>query len=319
MQLKPFPNKDQLKFKKEFEKRYREFLGDRWKEYVKYTLSFLTRSIRVNTLKKDISLVKKRLNDQGWKLTQIPWCKEGFWVEHEDGRLDIGNTREHVLGYYYVQEAASMIPPIVLDPKPGDIVLDMCASPGSKTTQIAQMMWNKGLLVANDFTGQRMKALGINVQRMGLTNTVITKMYGQWFKRKTDKYDKILLDAPCSGTGTIRKSVKTLKIWNPTMISRLASTQKKLIDSAFNSLREGGILVYSTCSNEPEENEAVIDYLLEEFDNAELQKINIKLNKSPVILEFKGKKYNSEINKCIRIWPQDNDTEGFFIAKIKKK
>lgn len=307
-----------IQIKKHYEERYRHFLGERYEEFMKYNLTFLTRSIRVNTIKSDISKIKKRLNDRGWKLMQIPFCKEGFWVEHETGRLDIGNTLEHALGYYYVQEAASMIPPLALEPKPHEMVLDMCASPGSKTTQIAQYMENTGLLIANDFTGDRMKPLGLNVQRMGLTNTILTKMYGQWFAKKNIIFDKILVDAPCSGTGTIRKSLKTLKMWNPVMIERLAATQKKLILTAFDILKEGGTMVYSTCSTEPLENEGVVSYLLENRD-AEIMDIELNLKKSEPIMEFEGQKFRPEVKKVIRLWPQDNNTEGFFVAKIRKK
>lgn len=143
---KTIPKSEKLEFKQEFVKRY-SALTD-FKEFKKYSLSFLRRSIRVNTLKTTIPEIKKRLKK--WELKQIPWCKEGFWVERKD-RRDVGNLLEHHLGYIFVQEAASMIPPLVLKPKPGEIVLDMCASPGSKTTQIAQYMKNQGLLIANDY------------------------------------------------------------------------------------------------------------------------------------------------------------------------
>ena len=132
------------------------------------------------------------------------------------------------------------------------------------------------------------------------------------------QFDRILVDAPCSGTGTIRKSLKTLRIWNPNMIGRLCMTQKNLIETAFNNLKKGGILVYSTCSMEPEENEEVVSYLLEKYDNAKLQEIDLKIKRSKPITNFNNKKYHKEISKCLRIWPQDNDTEGFFVAKIKK-
>jgi NOL1/NOP2/sun family putative RNA methylase len=212
-----------------------------------------------------------------------------------------------------------MIPPIVLEPKPHEIVLDMAASPGSKTTQIAQYMENKGILIANDYTIERMKPLSINLQRCGVSNAIITLMEGQWFKKSGIEVDRILVDAPCSGTGTIRKSLKTIGIWNPDMVRRLSITQKQLIETAFNLLKPSGILVYSTCSLEPEENEAVVDFLLNKYDNAELEEIKLKnIKKSSPILEFEGKQYNEEIKKCLRIWPQDNDTEGFFVAKIRK-
>ena len=312
-------------FKPQFIERYSKLTD--FKEFKKYSLSFLRRSIRANTIKTPITELKKRLGKK-WNLVQVPWCKEGFWIEHKgemneqgeiEKRRDIGNLIEHSLGYFYAQEAASMIPPIVLGPKPHDAVLDMCASPGSKTTQIAQYMENKGVLIANDCTIDRMKPLTINLQRCGVSNALITLMEGRFFKNSNINFDKILVDAPCSGTGTIRKSLKTLRIWNPNMIRRLAGTQKQLIDTAFNILKENGTLVYSTCSLEPEENEAVIDFLLNKHDNAKIEKIELKgLKRSKPILEFEGKEYSKEIKNCLRIWPQDNDTEGFFVAKIRK-
>lgn len=301
-------------FKKKFVERYSNLTD--WEKFKEYSLKFLERSIRINTLKISIKKLVTRLED--WALRPIPWCKEGFWVKHEAGRRDIGNLLEHKLGYFYVQEAASMIPAQVLEPKPTDLVLDMCAAPGSKTTQIAQYMKNQGLIIANDYKGRRIKALGLNLQRCGVLNCIITLMRGQNFYKKGLTFDKVLLDAPCSGTGAIRKSLKTLKIWNPNMIKRLATQQRVLIDTAFAILKPRGILVYSTCSLEPEENEGVIDFLLSKYDNAVLEKIELNIKSSPPILGFEGNSYNKEIKKCLRIWPQDNNTEGFFVAKIKK-
>lgn len=307
------PDKEKIEFKEKFIKRYSELTD--WKEFEKYSLSFLRRSIRVNTLKISVEKLKKRLS-KNWNLTQIPWCRQGFWIEHKGGRRDIGNMLEHALGYVYVQEAASMIPPVVLDVKPGEVILDMCASPGSKASQIAAMMKNEGLLVANDLTGARMKPLGINLQRMGLTNYIITMMEGRFFKGF--EFDRILVDAPCSGTGAIRKSLKTLEMWNPSMTKKIAGIQRQLIETAFGSLKKNGILVYSTCSLEPEENEGIIDFLISKYPNAKLEEIKLSIKRSPAVLGFEGKKYSSEVKKCLRIWPQDNDTEGFFVAKIKK-
>lgn len=308
--------KQNIEFKPKFVERYSKLTE--WESFRQCSLSFLRRSIRVNTLKITIKELKKRL-EKNWALEQIPWCKEGFWIEHaKKERRDIGNLIEHTLGYFYTQEAASMIPPIVLEPKPDEIVLDIAASPGSKTTQIAQYMQNKGILIANDYTYERMKPLSINLQRCGVTNAIITLMEGQWFKRSGIEFDKILVDAPCSGTGTIRKSLKTIGIWNPDMIRRLSITQKQLIETGFKLLKENGTLVYSTCSLEPEENEEVVDFLIKKYENAKLEEMKLNLKKSKPILEFENKKYSEEINKCLRIWPQDNDTEGFFVTKITK-
>src|SRR3989338_3011529 len=311
MHLKQFPNASEIVFKPKFIERYSKLTD--WEEFKKVSLSFLRRSIRVNTLKISIKELKERLEDK-WALSQIPWCREGFWIEHgKKERRDVGNLIEHSLGYFYLQEAASMIPPIVLEPKPDEIVLDIAASPGSKTTQIAQYMQNKGILIANDYTYERMKPLSINLQRCGVSNAAVTLMEGQWFRKSDIEFDRILVDAPCSGTGTIRKSLKTIRIWNPDMVRRLSTTQKQLIEVAFSVLKKEGTVVYSTCSLEPEEDEGVIDFLLKKYDNAQLEDIELSgLKRSEPILEFEGDKYASEIKKCLRLWPQDNDTEGFF-------
>ena len=317
MQTTPFHNFNEITFKPKFIERYSQLTN--WEEFKTCSLSFLNRSIRVNTLKTSVSELKKML-EKNWSLEQIPWCREGFLIEHaKKERRDIGNLTEHSLGYFYIQEAASMIPPVVLNPKPDEINLDIAASPGSKATQIAQYMENRGILIANDYTYERMKPLSINLQRCGVYNAIITLMEGQWFKKSGIEFDKILVDAPCSGTGTIRKSLKTIGIWNPDMIRRLSITQKQLIETGFNLLKESGTLVYSTCSLEPEENEEVVDFLLKKYENAELEDIKLNIKRSPAVLEFDGKKYSDEVKKALRIWPQDNNTEGFFVAKIMKK
>jgi tRNA (cytosine49-C5)-methyltransferase len=306
--------KDDLKPK--FIERYKQICPD-YDAFVKYSFTYIRKSVRVNTIKISVEELKKKMSED-WTLTKIPWCDYGFFIESKHGRRDIGNTIAHTLGYIYVQEAVSMIPPIILDPKPGDLVLDMCASPGSKTTQIAQLMKNKGLIVANDIKSDRLAALGLNVQRCGLTNCIITNMHGQAFGRKEIMFDRILVDAPCSATGAIRKSSKTVQMWNPDMIRRLSATQKSLISTAFSLLKPEGTMVYSTCSVEPEEDEEVIDYLLKEFPDAKIEEIKLDIKRSPAITSFGNKIYSKEVSKCLRLWPQDNDTEGFFITKIRK-
>lgn len=311
--LQRIPDTENIKLKPAFVERYQKLLGDRYDSFIEYSFSFLRRAIRVNTLKSNPEEIKKRLSN--WTLTPIPWTKNGFWIEGQ--RRDVGNLIESVLGYFYIQESVSMIPPIVLNPKPGEIVLDMCSAPGSKSTQIASMMENQGLLVCNDVTGARLRPLGINLQKSGIQNAIITLNKGQYFKKAEIQFDKILVDAPCSGTGTIRRSLKTVQVWNPYMIKRLSGIQKSLIITAYDILKPGGTMVYSTCSVEPEENEAVITHLLEERD-AKIENIELNIKSTEPYLEFEGSKFNPEVKKCLRIWPMDNDTEGFFVTKIKK-
>lgn len=315
MTLQKFPDADKYKFKEKFIERYSKLTN--WEKFRKYTLSFLRKSIRINTLKTEVKNCLKRL-EKDWKLEKVPWCKEGYFMEHKGGRRDLGNTVEHALGYYYVQEAASMIPPVALGAKPGEIVLDMAAAPGSKTSQIAQYMNNEGVIVANDVKGQRLAALGINLQRMGVRNSIITLMQGQRYGKTTLQFDKVLLDAPCTGTGTIRKSPKTIMMWNEKQIERIAKLQRSMIKAAWHVLKPGGTMVYSTCSLEPEENEGTVNYLLENF-NAKIMPIKLNIKRTEAVPEFEGVEYHKDIKHCLRLFPQDNDTEGFFVAKIKKE
>ncbi len=315
----PIKGRDKLikELKPKFIEHYKSFCPD-YDKFIDYSFSYPRQAIRVNTLKADVKDVKNRMKKAGWILKPVKWCSEGFFITHKEGRRDIGNTIEHALGYIFVQDAASMIPPIVLDPRPNELVLDMCAAPGSKATQIAQYMKNKGTLIANDYKGIRISALGINMQRLGITNNVITLMEGRFFKNM--KFDRILVDAPCSGTGTIRKSLKTTKQWSINLLKNLSGIQRQLLRTAFENLKPGGVVVYSTCSCEPMENEAVVSHLLEKYPDASVESIKLKgLNTSKPIIEFNNQKYNPQVKNTLRIWPQDNDTEGFFIAKIKKK
>jgi len=311
------PDSDKIKFKDKFKERYSDLTD--WDLFKTACLSFLERSIRVNTLKATVPEIKQSLNLKSWHLKPIPWCKEGFWVEQlADGRRDVGNLLEHHLGKIYVQEAASMIPPLVLEPRPGELVLDMCAAPGSKTTEMAAMMDNQGLIVANDVSGERLQALGINLQRCGVINTLIT--LGTGYRFIEGQFDRILVDAPCSATGTIMRSLKTVNMWNPGMVKHLSQIQKRLLATGFNNLKNNGTLVYSTCTLEPEEDEGVISEFLDNHPQAKLENIELSgLKRSTPVLEFNKLTFNSEVKKCLRIWPQDNHTEGFFVTKIRKK
>jgi len=308
-----------LNVKPAFEERYKQLLGE--KEYacfIEFSEKYIKKTIRVNTLKISVKDLKKRL-EKDWILTQVPWCKEGFWIEYRHGkRYDIGNIPEHQMGYIYVQDASSMLPPIILSPDHTDIVLDMCAAPGSKTSQLAQYMENTGLLIANDSQGKRLSALGINIQRCGVHNTIITKMDGERIRGFENTFDKILVDAPCSGTGTIRRNYKIMEMWSSGLIGRMSKVQYKLAKKAFSMLKPGGVLVYSTCTLEPEENEGIVSKLLNEYPNADIEEIKLNINRAEAITEFNNIKYDERVKKCLRIYPQNNDSEGFFVAKIRK-
>lgn len=305
-----------------FVERYKELLGERYDEFFACSMTPLNKAIRVNTLKIPVKQFLKRLESE-WTLTPVPWCKEGFWIKHKtEERYDIGNIFEHPLGYFYVQDPASMIPPVVLDPQPGETVLDMTAAPGSKSTQMAQYMNNTGVLFLNDNAPQRLKALEINVRRMGITNAMLLCLQGIHLAKLGKEgvvFDRILLDAPCSGSGTIRKSYKTITNYSYNFVKSMVRTQQKLILTAFDLLKKGGTMVYSTCTLEPEEDEGIISYLMEQREDAKIIPITIDVKHSLPFLEWNDVQYHPDVKHVLRIYPQDNDTEGFFVCKIMKK
>ncbi|NJE26707.1 NOL1/NOP2/sun family putative RNA methylase [Thermococcus sp. MV5] len=299
-----------LKINRSFYERYSQL--DESKEFWNLLLTPLRQSIRINTLKAPLDYVKSRLEEK-YKLEPIPWVKEGFFINtHEFGKMI-----EYSLGLVFPQEASSMIPPVVLDPKPGELVLDMAAAPGAKTTQLAQLMGNEGCIIANDMKKWRVNVLIANLNRFGVLNTRVTVKDGAYFSRFENTFDKVLLDAPCSSVGMVRKSFKFLNNWSMKKVIMYSNIQKKLILAAYKALKPGGILVYSTCTIDPFENEEIVDYLLRKTD-AKLEKINLPLKSTPPVLEFEGKKYSEEVKKCLRLHPEDNNTEAFFVAKIRK-
>lgn len=319
------PLKDQIK--PIFEKRFREMLKseENYNEFIKTILTPQRKSFRINSLKaKHPEEIVNKLKEKGLILNPVNWSKNAYFAEFsEDVRTDLGNLYEHFLGKIYVQEATSMCPPELLE-IPEEIdetfkVLDMAASPGSKTTQLGDIMKNRGTLVANEIDFKRLGPLKINLERSGLTNVIITNLDGRNIEGQ-EVFDRILLDAPCSGSGVIRKSPKTIKTYNPKKLRGMQHLQLKLLQRAYELLIKGGIMTYSTCSLDPEENEFTIQKFLENNPDAILEDAKLKgLILNNKLEEFDGTKISKEITqKTIRIWPQDNDTNGFYVAKISK-
>lgn len=278
-------------------------------------------SIRCNTLKITPEKLKKKLEEKGWKIKQsFKQYPEIMIIENELQPGELGKAMEHLLGYYYVQEISSMLSILALNPKPGESFLDLCASPGSKTGQAAAMMENKGFVLANDKTLDRIIILNTNLERMGVMNQIITQadaiVLCERLERLGMKFDKILVDAPCSGEGTMRSSSGTFTMWNINMVKKLSRLQKRMLEGALKILKDDGELVYSTCTHSPEENEEVIQNAIDKF-NVKIEKINLPLKCRQGINEWQNEKFSSEINRACRIYPQDNDTEGFFLCKIK--
>lgn len=306
-----------------FLERMKKLLADDFDSYLKILKQEPVRSIRCNTLKITPENLKKRL-EKKWKIIQ-PWKNnpEVMIVDKELEPGELGRALEHLLGYYYIQELASMLPVIALNPKSKELVLDLCSSPGSKTTQTASMMKNTGTIIANEVSLGRIKILASNLERCGVANTIITKKDGITFCKKLKKeeiyFDKILVDAPCSGEGTLRSSPKTYIMWNIKTVKGVSRLQKQLLFSALEILKIGGELIYSTCTHAPEENEGVINEALKEFkDKIKIEKISIPIKPRSGIKKWEEKEYLEDVKYSCRIYPQDNNTEGFFLAKFRR-
>lgn len=284
-------------------------------DFIEFSHRPLRRAIRVNTLKISITDFKQRAIEQGWELTQIPWCTEGFWIDIADELIPLGNSAEHLAGLCYIQEASSMMPVTALfhffSPSSCSILLDAAAAPGSKTTQMAAKMVNQGLIIANEFSSSRIKMLHANIQRCGITNVALShfdaSVFGQWLP---DTFDAILLDAPCSGEGTVRKDRYAMKNWSQSSITEIASMQQKLILSAFHALKEDGILVYSTCTLSVEENQEICHFLKKSFPE--------HIEFLDLLTLFPGADKARTEEGFLHIWPQIYDSEGFFVAAIRK-
>lgn len=290
-----------------FLKRYEE-LGERFNP----DDIVLKKSLRINTLKIPEKELLERLNKKSVKLKRIFFLNNGFFYE---SKFSMGATPEYLQGYYYLQEAASQIPAEVLNPKQGELVLDMSAAPGSKTTQMAAQMNNKGSMVALDSNIHRLESLRSNVERLGIKNVIIYKKDARFADDLNLKFDKILLDAPCSGNFVDDKEWfedRTIE-----GIKDGARLQRELLKSAVRVLKKGGVLVYSTCTLEPEENEINIDWLLKKYSDLKLEQAEVSIGDDGLTNVF-GEKLNPEIKKCKRLWPHKTGTQGFFIAKIRK-
>lgn len=306
-----------------FIERMRNLLNDEedLKKFLEVAKTRPKKSIRVNTLKISPDDLKKRIEKMGWKIIQIKDHPEIMQIQNTLGPGEIGKTKEHLFGYYYVQEITSMMPITALKPLEEDILLDLCASPGSKTTQAAALMKNNGTIIANDLTIPRIVILSSNLEKNSVTNTIVTRHEGnelcKKLKRLNYSFDKILVDAPCSGEGNIRLSPRTYLEWSEGMLIRMSKKQKVLAAGAIEILKTGGEMVYSTCTHAPEENEEIIQFLLDNYD-VEVLPVVLPIKSRPGITQWKDKKYSEEMRKACRIYHHDNDMEGFFLCKIKK-
>ncbi len=296
---------------------YPEYMVARFERFVPGLEKFLAcmeetprTYIRVNSLRINANALIKRLTDKGFTIreTDIPDCLE---VTAEP--YSIGASAEYLLGYFYIQDKSSVIPPLALAPVPGDVVIDMAASPGGKTTQLAQMMDNRGLLLAAEVEVARLAGLRSNLGRCGIMNTALFHMDSREVAKLDIKADKILLDAPCTGEGVIARDRARKTSRGPEDIRYCSGLQEELIDAAYSCLKPGGVLVYSTCSYAPEEDERNVDYAVKKYG----MKVEPLPYGEPGIEAFGGLMFDPQVKNARRLYPHMHGTLGFFIARLK--
>lgn len=275
-----------------------------------YHHAILPSSIWITGLHHAPSPVLTHLRKEGFVCTPIPHSLQGYRIDRATHA--IGATPLYLFGYYSVQEAASQFPAVVLSPQPGEYVVDMCAAPGMKTIQLASLMQDKGVIVACDRNAQRLLALQNNLERCLIASCIVVNTDARDL-RLSEKADKVLLDAPCSGNFLIDKTwLKKRKLQD---FKKMAELQKELLSTGLTLLKNGGTLVYSTCSLEPEENEEVIDWALRSLPVV-VEPVRASWGRKGMTTAF-GKKYHTEVSKTWRFLPPE--CQGFFVAKLRKQ
>lgn len=278
-------------------------------------------TFRVNTLKTTREALLVKLSACGIEVEAVPWYKDAFILRNKS-KQELIETPLYQHSEIYIQSLSSMMPTLVLDPQPGEKVCDLAAAPGSKTTQIAAMMGSQGEIVANDRSQTRLYKLAANLRAWGATNVRITHLAGERFWREYPQYfDKTLVDAPCSLEGRFDVGdPKTYAGWSVWKVQSLGKRQRWLLRSAVSATRPGGVIVYATCTLSPEENEAVIDWILDkERGVVEVEPIDVPLENLQAGSTRWGRKgFSPHVQLTVRILPSDL-MEGFYIAKLRKR
>lgn len=267
-------------------------------------------SIRINTSNNNKKNLESRLQSAGVQLERIPFLETGYWVN--SSKVSVGATAEYLLGLYSIQEAAAQIPATLFAELRAKIVLDACAAPGGKTVQLANLMNNTGAIIALDINRKRTAALSNHLERCHVTNTVVYLLDARHASHLKLKFDKILIDAPCSGNFVTDYNWFTRRTMED--VERNAILQREILTHAASCLSGQGEIIYSTCSIEPEENELNMNWAIRNL-GLKIKDINCYGQKG--LTNVFGVKLDSSIEKCKRIWPKE--TQGFFIAKLGKK
>lgn len=303
----------------EFKQKMKNLLGEEYEAFIKSYDKERVQGLRMNLLKIDEKKGDRLLSV--FHTSPVPWTEEGRFYQQETRP---GKHIFHEAGLYYIQEPSAMAVISLLDPKPGDKVLDLCAAPGGKTTHIASRLQGEGFLLSNEIHPGRAKILSQNVERMGIGNAVVTnESSGRLAGYFPEFFDKIAVDAPCSGEGMFRKDETAVKEWSLENVKACAERQDEILDNAAAMLKKGGILVYSTCTFSPEEDEQSVERFLKRHPDFFIQDCSDMIRKAGIEGLSQGRsqwtfEQDCNLEKTFRIWPHLTEGEGHYIAVLKR-
>lgn len=297
----------------EFLKRMEHLLGEEYPAFLESYERQRAKALRFNPLKGGIGEFLRKVP---FTLRPVPWESNGFYY----GSMDTpGKHPYHEAGVYYIQEPSAMAPAAYLDAQPGERVLDLCAAPGGKSTQIAAAMQGRGLLISNEIHPARAKILSENIERMGIANAMVTnESPGALADRFESWFDRIMVDAPCSGEGMFRKNGEACEEWSEENVSLCAKRQLEILSCAAGMLKPGGRMVYSTCTFAPEENEGVINSFLQQHPEYELCETRKYPGMEPGKAQWTADPV-AGLEETLRLFPHKLEGEGHFLAVLKKK
>ena len=266
-------------------------------------------ALRINTTNSKEKNVQERLQAIGFQLEKIPFLETGFWIQ--DFKVSVGATAEYLVGLYSIQEAAAQIPPTLFTSLKGKVVLDACAAPGGKTVHLADLMENTGAIIALEIKKRRLTALSNHMERCHVSNAIVYNMDARHASRLNLKFDRILLDVPCSGNFV--GDPEWFKRRTLSDVKRNANLQREILTEAATCLRGNGEIVYSTCSLEPEENESNMDWAIK-YLNLQIEEVDCYGEEG--LTKVFGSRLDVSVERCRRIWP--GKTQGFFVCKLKR-
>lgn len=296
-----------------FTEKMQNLLGNEFDDYIKCYEEKRLYGLRVNTKKISVEEFQKICP---FEIEPIPWIENGFYYDGE--HVQAAKHPYYFAGLYYLQEPSAMTPANRLPIEPGDKVLDVCAAPGGKATELGAKLQGKGVLIANDISNSRAKGLLKNIEVFGIGNVlVLSEEPGKLEEYFPEYFDKILIDAPCSGEGMFRKDKKMIKAWEEHGPEFFAKIQRSIVTQAARMLKPGGMMLYSTCTFDPEENEGTIEYLLEQYPEFVIKEIRPYEGFACGKPDVTASK-SEEFKKTVRIWPHKMHGEGHYVALLQK-